>query len=57
VAINKRRERNHVSYDNLNNLSYVDLFYDKKARKTFKENLRNLPGRAVDSKKRGRRCK
>jgi hypothetical protein len=30
AAINKRRERNCISYDILNNLSSVDLFYDKK---------------------------
>jgi hypothetical protein len=30
VAINKGRQRNRVSYDILNNLSSVDLFYHKK---------------------------
>jgi hypothetical protein len=45
-----------VSYDILNNLISVDLFYDKKTiEKIFKEKLRILPGRAVDSKKRGSR--
>jgi hypothetical protein len=29
AAINKRRERNRVNYDILNNLSSVDLVYDK----------------------------
>jgi hypothetical protein len=32
AAINKRRQRNRVSYDILNNLSSVDLFYDKNSK-------------------------
>jgi hypothetical protein len=33
AAINKGRQRNRVFYDILNNLSSVDLFYDKKQQK------------------------
>jgi hypothetical protein len=45
TAINKRRERNRVPYDILNNLSSVDLFYDEKDKKNiFKENVGSLPG-------------
>jgi hypothetical protein len=40
VAINKHRERNRVSYDVLNILSYVDLFYDKKARKNIQRKFK-----------------
>jgi hypothetical protein len=45
AAINKRRERNRVSYDILNNMSSLNLFYDKKARKKLKRrNLGRLSG-------------
>jgi hypothetical protein len=40
AAIYKRRERNRVSYDILNNLSSVDLFYDKKARKNLQRKFK-----------------
>jgi hypothetical protein len=52
APINKRRERNRVSYDILNNLSSLDLFYNKNSKKKIvKENLRNLPGRALIARK------
>jgi hypothetical protein len=40
AAINKRHERNRVSYDILNNLSSVDLFYEKYIERKFKEPAR-----------------
>jgi hypothetical protein len=56
AAISKRRERKRVPYDISNNLISVDLsVYDEKGKKIiFKDNIRNLPGGVVDSKKRGR---
>jgi hypothetical protein len=59
AAINKRRERKRVLYDISNNLTFVDRsVYDAKGKKIiFKDNIRNLPGRVVDSKKIERGCK
>jgi hypothetical protein len=41
AAINKCGERNRVSYDILNNLISVDLFYDKKARKNIQRKFKD----------------
>jgi hypothetical protein len=39
AAINKRRERNRVSYDILNILRSVDLFYDEKSKKKYSKKI------------------
>ena len=48
---NDRSQGKRISYDILNNLSSVNLFYDEKKQEKdiFKENFRCLPGRAADS--------